>query len=48
MGSACGSRGYASAHFDLLTMFHELGHGLGMPHTFQNGLRLAFFFMFGY
>ena len=39
LGSACGSSGYGSSHFNPLTIMHEFGHGLGMRHTFQNGVR---------
>lgn len=39
LGSACGSRGYGTAQFNMLTILHELGHGIGMPHTFQLGVR---------
>jgi hypothetical protein len=42
LGSACGSSGYAVAQFNFLTMFHEFGHGIGMQHSFQNGIRFVF------
>ena len=38
VGSACGPSAIGITAFSWIVFFHELGHGIGLTHTFENGI----------
>ena len=38
VGSACGPASIGITAFSWIVLFHELGHGIGLTHTFENGI----------
>ena len=38
VGSACGPASVGITAFSWIVLFHELGHGIGLTHTFENGI----------